>query len=289
MPEMILKRTVEGSETWNGKGEVTSAEIKYLVIHPATKRAAMQACFTDAPDHIEAENADSLSKSGVRFDGISGDGCYEISVLYEEESDNAGGEYSSGSDVDKVVASSFDCGGGTRHITHGTEQVIIDGELDPGGAIGWNGKYGSESQIAGVDIPAAQIRESYTRRISKTKLTTAFRRKVASMVGSVNNAPYKGWNPGEVLFLGCTYSSSNENKKQTTVDVVYNFAIRTNEESFTCNGKTYSCQKKGHEYVWMISDTVVKEGEAPKLDIKGIYHEKNICPGVDFGEFGLGR
>ncbi len=288
MPDMILNRTTEGSETWNGSGEVTSAEIKYLVVNPTTKRAAMQACFDDAPAHIEPDNADSLSKSGVRFDGISGDGCYEISVLYEEDSSTSGEYSSSSSDTDKIVAFNFDCGGGTRHITHSSRQEIIAGELDPGGAIGWNGKYGSESQIAGVDIPAAQIRESYTRRISKTKLTTAVRRKIASIVGSVNNSAYKGWNQGEVLFLGCTYSSSEENKKQTTVDVVYNFAISTNEESFTCNGKTYSCKKKGHQYVWTISETVVKEGDSPKLDVKGIYLE-TVCAEVDFGELGLGR
>lgn len=288
MPDMIIKRTVEGAETWNENGEVTSAEIKYLVLNPSTKRAAMQACFADAPDYIEPDNADSLSKSGVRFDGISGDGCYEISVLYEEASGSGSLSSSKSEDVDKIVAFNFDCSGGQRHITHSAKQTIIAAELNPGGAIGWNGKYGSESQIAGVDIPAAQIRESYTRRISKKKLTTAVRRKVASMVGSVNNAPFKGWDPGEVLFLGCTYSSNDENKKQTTVDVVYNFAISTNENSFTCNGKTYSCKKKGHEYVWSISETVVKQGEPPKLDVKGIYLE-TVCPEVDFGEFGLGR
>ena len=281
--EMQIKRTAEGSETWDYDGNVTSSEIKYLVLFPTTKMAAMQACFDDAP-----ESNGKLKKSGVRFDGISGDGCYEISVLYDED-EQPSGEYSSGPGSDYISQFSFDCGGGTRHITHSKDQQILDGDLDPGGAIGWNGKPGSESQIAGVDIPAAQPRESYTRVLPFKKLTTAFRRKAASIVGSVNSTPFKGWEPGEVMFLGCTFNVNLQNSKETdAVSVTYNFAIAMNEDKIILNGKTYHSKKKGHQYIWTISETVVKQDEPPSLEIKGIYLE-TLCPEIDFNELGLGR
>ena len=85
---MQIKRTTEGSETWDASGKVTSAEIKFFVLDPTTKKAAMQACFDAAPGYVDPNDENSLPKSGVRFDSISGDGCYEISVLYEEDSDS---------------------------------------------------------------------------------------------------------------------------------------------------------------------------------------------------------
>ena len=294
---MEIKRTTEGAETWNSDCEVTSAEIKYLVVDPTSKKAAMQACFDDAPAHIDASDDSSLEKSGVRFDGITGDGCYDISVLYEKES-AGGGDYSYGSrDTDYISSYNFDCGGGQRHITHSKKQEIIDGDIDPGGAIGWNGKYGSESQIAGVDIPAAQPRESYTRVMPKDKLTIAFRRKAASLVGSVNSTPFKGWEAGEVMFLGCTYNINykKNSKKQDSsaektdlVSVTYNFAIQVNESTFEMNNKTYTRKKKGHEYIWSISETIVKENNPPSLEVKGIFIDK-ICEEADFNELGLGK
>ena len=286
---MQIKRTTEGSETWNASGKVASAEIKFFVIDPTTKKAAMQECFNAAPAHIDPDDDSSLAKSGVRFDGISGDGCYEISVLYEEQEDTISGDYSNVSS-DYIASYSFDCGGGKRHITHSMEQEIIDGDLDPGGAIGWNGKAGSESQIAGVDIPAAQSRETYTRIMPYSKLTTAFRRKVDSMVGSVNKTSFKGWDPGEVMFLGCTCSVNFKKKPSGSdpISVTYNFAIQMNEGSFTLNGKTYNKKKEGFRYVWTISETVVKEGKPPALNVKGVYLEK-VCKESDLNELGLGK
>lgn len=286
---MQIKRTTEGSETWDASGNVTSAEIKFFVLDPTTKKAAMQACFDAAPGHVDPNDENSLPKSGVRFDSISGDGCYEISVLYEEDSDSASGDYSSGSS-DYIAAFSFDCGGGQRHVTHSMEQEILDGKLNPGGAIGWNGKSGSESQIAGVDIPAAQSRESYTRIMPFGKLTTAFRRKVDSMVGSVNKTSFKGWEPGEVMFLGCSCSVNFKKKPSESdpISVTYNFAIQRNEGSFTLNGKTYNKKKEGFRYIWTISDTVVEDGKPPALKVKGVFLEK-VCPYADLNELGLGK
>lgn len=292
---MEIRRTTEGSETWNSDCEVTSAEIKYLVIDPTSKKDAMQACFDDAPGHIDSSDDSSLEKSGVRFDSISGDGCYEISVLYEEESASGDYSYRGARDTDYISSCNFDCGGGTRHITHSEEQETIDGDIDPGGVIGWNGKYGSESQIAGVDIPAAQMRESYTRILPASKLTIAFKRKVAGMVGKVNSTVFKGWEAGEVMFLGCTYNIEfKKNKKERSddktdlVSVTYNFAIHANEDSFTLNYKTYTRKKKGFEYVWAISETVVNENNPPSLEVKGIFIDK-ICEEADFNELGLGK
>ena len=308
---MKLKRTLEGEETRDTNGDVTSASIKYYVIDPTTKKEAMDACFEDAPDHyddppdiptiiiqdgeqivIPPETTDSLPKSGVRFDGIEPDNTYVISVMYEANSDSGNYRKKGKASTDYLSAYSFDCGGGQRHITASLEQEILDGNIDPGGVIGWNGKYGSESQIAGVDIPDANIRESYTRVIASSKVANE-KRKIAQMVGCVNSTEFNGWAAGECMFLGATYSQqgsekesqpkaseSQEDYKVSLTSITYNFAIRFNEDGFTLGEKTYDREKKGFQYVWTISETKVKGG-SPELEIKGAFLE-TVCREADF-------
>ena len=167
------------------------------------------------------------------------------------------------------------------YLLYSYSQRKAYGDKDAGGAIGWNGKSGDDCEIAGVDVPTAQLRETYTKQMKISKLTTAFKRKVAALVGKVNSGSFKGWSAGEVMFLGMSYATPSKKAKKVTV--TFNFAIQPNETGVKIAGKSVS--KKGFEYVWAISKTVASSG-TPKLEVEGIYVDQ-VCEYASFSGLGL--
>ena len=110
---MQIKRKQDGSETWSRYGKCTAAEIKYLVLSPASKRAAIQGVIAVAPTAYGENN--ELPLKEFRFDGYVGEGNIEITAVYAENDTSDGGD---DSDDTEQATMSFDTGSGTKHITH---------------------------------------------------------------------------------------------------------------------------------------------------------------------------
>ena len=269
---MVVTRTQEGSETWRDSSTCTSAEIKYHVYGMTSKAEAIAAIYEARPSAYG-----TLSYSNIRLDSIDGNGNAEFSVVY-------GGSSSSGyaySEDDEPVLN-FDCSGGTRHVNYAISQRCAFGDLDAGGAIGWNGKTGSDMEITGVDVPTGQMRETYTRLVSTGRLTTNYKRRLSRLVGKVNSSKFKGWDHGEVMFLGASFSAPTTGNSKVVVS--YNFAIQENESKSYING-IYSGIKRGWEYIWAISTSVVS-GTSPAAAIRAVYIAQ-VAEYGDFSDLGL--
>lgn len=256
------------------KGNYTSIEVQYLVFGVTTEEEALTAVHGKAPAESKGLPLDS-----IEIDTRETNDTFRVNAIYREEEVEVGD--SGGDDDDETPTESFDCGGGTKHLLYSFGQRKVYGDKDAGGAIGWNGKSGDDCEIAGVDVPTAQLRETYTKPMKISKLTTSFKRKVAALVGKVNSGAFKGWNAGEVMFLGMSYSTPAKKAKKVTVS--FNFAIQPNESGVKVAGK--SVTKKGFEYVWAISKTVASSG-TPKLEVEGIYVDQ-VCEYASFSGLGL--
>lgn len=274
---MQVKRLQDGSETWSTDGTCTSAEIKYLVLDATSKTDAIQAVLSAAP-----EEYGGLVLKEVRFESYE-NGNIELSAVYVSSGSVI---FRIGGEEDPVV--NFDCSGGTKHMTHALSQrkVYSDDEStddDANCGIGWNGKTGGEAEFAGVDVPTADMRETYTKTISISKATdTTYKRKVAALVGKVNSQKFYGWEPGEIMFLGCSYSAPLRGAR--SVQVTYNFRIMPNEKQAVVSGKNCG-SKKGFEYLWALSETVNDNG-APTVKTKAIYNS-TVCESASFKDLGL--
>lgn len=255
-------------------GKYTSIEVQYLVFGVSSEEDALSAVHDKAPAESKGLPLDS-----IEIDTRETNDTFRVNAIYREEEVDVGD--SGGDDDDETPTESFDCGGGTKHLLYSFGQKKVYGDKDAGGAIGWNGKSGDDCEIAGVDVPTAQLRETYTKPMRVSKLTTAFKRKVAALVGKVNSGSFKGWNAGEVLFLGMSYSTPAKKAKKVTV--TFNFAIQPNESGVKIAGR--SVTKKGFEYVWAISKTVASSG-TPKLEVEGIYVDQ-VCEYASFSGLGL--
>lgn len=265
----------EHPKAMNRYGNYTSIEVQYLVFGVASEEEALAAVFEKVP-----QSSNNLPLESIEIDSRETSDTFRVNAVYGQE-DNDSGDQNNNDDDDEAPTESFDCGGGTKHLLYSYAQKIVYGEKDAGGAIGWNGKTGDDCEITGVDVPTAQLRETYTKPMRISKLTTAFKRRVAALVGKVNAGVFKGWNPGEVMFLGMSYSTPAKKAKKVTV--TFNFAIQPNESGVWIAGKLVS--KKGFEYVWAISKTAASGG-TPRLEVEGIYVDQ-VCEYASFAGLGL--
>ena len=268
----------------NGKGShsSSSATVKYIVSGTGSEETACSECFAAAP-----ETYAGIEKRSVSVSDRLTDTSWKIEVRYGSENGSGGSD-----DEDDEATVNFDCSAGTKHMTQAISQTCVyaaSGETrdsaDAAAAIpiGWNGKDGSESEAAGVDVSIGELRETYTKTMSKAKVTgTAWKRKVASLIGRVNSGSFKGWSAGECQFLGCSYSAPISGGK--TVKVSFHFAIRPNESGARVAGKSIG-SVKGFEYLWAITDDVVQEGERVR-QVKKIY-KAVVCQSDGFSGLGI--
>ena len=268
----------------DGKGNFTQIEATYIADGTESDETALEAVRNAVPSEWKGLPLDELEISSREAQHV-----FLVTVTWKKEesssSSRLGGDDDDEDDDEEEESDertvSFDCGGGTMHLTHSYAQRIAYGTRNAGGAIGWNGKTGAEMAITGVDVPTAQLRETYTRRMRLSKITTSFKRKVAKLVGKVNSGSFKGWNRGEVMFLGMSYSCPA--KKSTKVTVTFNFAVQVNEDATVCGRKV---EKKCFEYAWGLSTAGVGPTGAPTAAVEAIYVDQ-VCLYDSFSALGL--
>ena len=271
-------------EQGSGSNSNSTATVTYIVEGTEDDITACTSAYEFAPD----EFSEIPKKSASVAERLT-ENAWKIEVNYGSESKSSSGD--SGSEDDEATMN-FDCSAGTKHMTQAIEQTCVyagSGESkdssDEASAvpIGWNGKDGSESEAAGVDVSIGELRETYTKTMSKSKVTgTSWKRKVAELVGKVNSGSFKGWNAGEVMFLGCSYSAPSKGSKK--VSVSFHFAIRLNESKATVAGQNIG-SKKGFEYLWALTDDEVRDGER-KRRVRKIY-KAVVCETDGFGGLGI--
>lgn len=269
-------KTEEGSETRSlrvslsgSSWPVTSREIQFLVMGANSKDEAFNELLRVSP-----ESEAGLPRQSVRFDGFEGEGVLKFTATYEATEQQDSNSAAEDDDEEQI---SFDSTGGTTHIMTSRDQVKWQKEPDPGGMIGWNGKANEDAEYAGVDIVTAQLRESYTKTMRYSQLSTTYRRKIAYLTGTVNNATFKGWKKGEVLFLGASFSGVKGDK----IAVTFNFAIQQNESNVEL-AKGVKVNKNGWDYAWTITKTKM-ENDRPKVEILNAFVDR-VYRYEDFGQ-----
>lgn len=270
-----------------GGNSGSSATIYYIVSDAADEATACNAAWAFAP----AEYLEIPKKSAAMSERLS-DTMWKVEIRYGTEDTSSASSSGSVGDEDDDPSVNFDCSAGTKHMTAAITQTCEyagSGEkkdsADVASAvpIGWNGKTGSESEAVGVDVSIGELRETYTKTFSRSKVTgTSWKRKVAELVGKVNSGSFKGWSAGEVQFLGCSYSAPLKGSKK--VQVSFHFAIRLNESKAKVAGHPVG-SKKGFEYLWAITDDEVADGERVRK-IKKIY-KAVVCETDSFSGLGI--
>lgn len=179
----------------------------------------------------------------------------------------------------------FDTGGGTQHITQSKQTVNRYGAPgttapDFNGAIGVTG-----DGVEGVDITVPVYQFSETHYLPDAQVTSGYKATLFGLTGKVNNGSWKGFNAGEVLFLGAS-GSRRGTSADADWEITFRFAASPNASGIAV-GPISGVSKKGWEYLWVRyadaedagSQAIVKRPVAAYVE--RVYDEGN------FGALGL--
>jgi hypothetical protein len=222
-----------------------------------------------------------------------GDNAWQLEVSYVSD----GGEDDEQRDPLKR-SRSFDTGGATQHITqaipsdtfpNGEQRFHTGSPAAPNmrGAIGVDG-----DSVQGVDIVVPQLTWTETYDVPTQYVTTAYVKKVSQLTGTVNNAAFRGFAAGEVLFMGASGSQQwDEDKGDGPWSLSYKFVASANQGS----GKTFpsitigaitGVEKDGHDYLWVRYEDAVENStllKKPKfVYVNKVYRREN------FTQLGIG-
>jgi hypothetical protein len=218
--------------------------------------------------------------------GVSylGDKAWQVTISYEKGGAEDGTE-------PLKRARSFDTTGGTQHITQACS-VGSGGTLDfekrfPSSATNMSGAIGVDSNgVNGVDIvvPQLQWQESYD--VPNAYVTSAWIRGVSGITGTTNSAAFRGFEAGEVLFVGCSGSQEwDDQKGRGPWSLSFRFVASKNVTGQTI-GSITGIEKKGHEYLWVRYEDAVSSGTLLKQP-KAVYVSK-VYKDSDFSALGIG-
>ena len=188
-----------------------------------------------------------------------GDDAWQVTIQYEK----SGAE--DGADPLKRNRS-FDTTGGTQHITQcvdtgttwgsGANQLTVttlgERKYPPADAPSMSGAIGvDDNGVNGVDIVSPQLQWQESYDVPNAYVTDAYIKGLASLTGTVNNAAFRGFAAGEVLFVGCTGAQEwDDQKGRGPWNLSYRFVASPNVTNQKI-GDITGIEKKGHEYLWV--------------------------------------
>jgi hypothetical protein len=257
-------------EKWESRetteGESPSVDLVYIIRGTDDDLAAKEALAEASPVFY-----DGLVRQSLHIERVAED-IWEGSARYGPLQPRQTGD----------STYQFDTGGGTQHITQSLQTV---GRYAPPGktAPDFQGAIGvTHDNVEGVDITVPVYNFSETHYLSDAAVTPAYKATLFFLTGKVNGGPFRGFQMGEVLFLGASGS------KRGTEDweITFRFAASPNVAGLVV-GDIGGISKRGWEYLWvryadaedMASGTLVKRPIAAYVE--------QVYPYGDFGGLGI--
>ncbi len=176
---------------------------------------------------------------------------------------------------------SFDTGGGSTHITQSL-QTIARYSAGAGPAPDFRGAIGvTTDSVEGTDITVPIYSFTETHYLPVAVVTGDYKASLFWLTGKVNDSGFKGFSPGEVLFLGA--SGSQRGKEDW--EITFRFAASPNVTGLSI-GPIAGINKKGWEYLWVRYADAEDQNVLVKHPIAA-YVEKVYEEG-DFADLGIG-
>lgn len=240
-------------EATDAEGNYTSAEVPYFVFDAEDEAGALAAVREEAPAQIGR-----LYLEEVAIDERMTDTVYKVLATYrvDEQRERAGGDSADAGNSDPTV--SFDTTGGTRHLNRSLATISMTPAeaTNYGGAIEVDG----EGNVNGVDVTMPVMTFSETHTFAPSKVTTAYRKQLFLLTGTVNQAAFRGFAIGEVLFLGASGQKNGE-----FWDITFKFAVSPNRTNLKVTDSLIVSSKYGWDYLWVkfgekvVNGAIVKE------------------------------
>lgn len=267
-------------ESTNGSDRVSSFSENYIVRGTTDDFVAIREGWAAAPNEKEG-----LFKRKASIAERASNSVWRVRVEYgASEPGSIGGQ---GGDEAPKYLTSIQTGGGTQHIDTSLSTVaeLWDTSVYPDG-----GEYpgviepDADGNPRGLDIPAPTFTFSETHKFRSSKMTTEFKKRLAYGVRRMNSKTFRGFAPGEVLFVGAN-AQQEDSSDDTNWTVTYNFSVQPNQKNIVIGNITVPT-KFGWDYLWkMIESKTNAKGKVIKR-VVAVFVERIYQP-LDFGELGI--
>ena len=272
-----MKSNVE--EIYNGRsieanrnGDVTRMEYDLIVFDKKDETQAIKA----AKETLPLKN-DGLKLSMIEATERINENTYKVRATYEEDIEKEREE------TDAERSFTFDTSGATVHITQSKSTKVYPSTAPVySGAIGVD----NDGNINGVDITVPTLNFTETHVLKHTKVSTRYKQLVAYLTGKVNDRAFRGFDPGEVLFLGATGSRTGT-EKEDPWEVTFRFAVSQNTKNLQI-GTINIPTKKGWEYMWVRYDDTISDDKKSLVKTPSAVYIEKVYDEDDFGKLGLG-
>lgn len=195
-----------------------------------------------------------------------GNGIWEVNVHYGLKKQTNESSYN------------FDTGGGTAHVSNSLSTIAKYPGTAPDcqGAIGISG-----DSVEGVDITIPTYNFSETHYLPSASITGGYKATLFALTGKVNNASFKEFSAGEVLFLG----ASGSQRGNDDWEISYKFTASPNQTGLAVGAIT-GIAKAGWDHLWVLYSSAVDQNALIKRPL-AVYIERVYLPG-DFSLLGIG-
>ena len=134
----------------------------------------------------------------------------------------------------------------------------------------------------GVEVKAPDFKISIKMVVENGVITPAFLSTLGSMVPSVNNANFRGFAAGTLLYNGATIDAQEDEEYGVVWNINHSFDFSVNLTDFDL-GPFHIPLKRAHDHAWMaFVDRVVEYESVPELDANGqtimVNKPKRIMP-----------
>lgn len=239
MPITISERATSRSSVMSASPTV---DLQYVVDGTLSDLAVKGIMLANAPTVY-----DGLPLTSISIKPMDRPNLWSCSAHYSKKDK----EDEEDSDPTDQLAFSWDTGGATTKLMQAIEQTgYAAGEpwLAPEFKKAIN--VSSNGDVGGVDIIIPKLSWEETHSFPAATLTTTWVKTVARNTGKTNSDAFRGFEAGEVLFLGASGNYSDKN-----VAVTYKF--EASENILVDVGGALGVDKKGHDYLWTYYSEVV--------------------------------
>lgn len=250
---MKIIRKSSRTSSVNRNGQVERAQIRYIVKRSDTD-SLDDAPMLNAVREAAPANLGAALRDGAEIVDCRNQDLFEVAVNYiSPAEDSPARERNGRRDGDRVWKSIFGCEKTRCYETLETQRAFPANELpqcSAGHSAYWNGRFGESSEIQGVEKFSPRCEEICRRFMFASRCSKKFRKRVAALVGKVNDSSYRGWEQGEVLLREVEISEPFENDlNQKLIELKCSFIIRRNHSNAVWQDIRVG-EVEGWEHVW---------------------------------------
>jgi len=156
----------------------------------------------------------------------------------------------------------MDIGTTTAHITQSLETVhkyAVSGRTPADRRQVIGGK--ADGSVDGVDKLIAQASWTESHYLAKSKVNRAYFQTLYNLVARMNAAPFRGFERGEVLYIGGTLT---KRRSASDWECQFKFLPLPNVTGLSVGGIT-GIEKLGHDYLWVYYEGEKEETGTPVM------------------------